>query len=73
MVNLTPTACLVNELRIREHLADAERYAPLRYDVPAAGWRTSLVLRLALALSRPVASLVPRRSPRPGLQVAARS
>ena len=73
MFTFSPSDCQVNELRRREILATSERLAALQYGAPTAGRRTSLAPRLVAAFSRPVRSLVPRRSFRPSLEVAPRS
>lgn len=73
MLNLTPADCRVNDMRTQETVARAERLAALHQDAPMSLRRISLVSRLALALTRPVQALAPRRSPRQGMLATPRS
>jgi len=70
---LTDTDWVVHNLRMQEQRAKSEFLHALNHDAPAPERRVSLVARLAITLSRPVQTLVPRRGSRPRLLVAHRS
>ena len=72
MLNLTPTDCRVNDMRLGENLARAECLASLRQDVSVSRRNASRMSRLALPIAGPIQALGLRRLLRPGLVVSPR-